>query len=195
MTREQKRRAKEVAAAMLLLSRRTSAALLLGAEALAGAHPSPEFAAGAIATTSEAILLRAKARARSISQRVFGSEDADRRPPEKSAIDDRLARVASAGIAARWLEVSAEHETKEEAVDALASRLDMIASTESWRALNDETIRIAKSGDGGSWLVWSAQADACEACWELHGERVPADEGFLSDPPLHPRCRCCLLVE
>jgi hypothetical protein len=180
---------------MLLLGRRTSAALVLSAEAVSGAHPSPEIAAGAIAMTSERILLKAKAKARTISRDAFGSEDVDRRLPEKPAIDDRLARVASAGIAARFLELSAEHETRAEAVEALGSRLDLIATTESWRALNDETIRIAKHDEGGSWLVWSAQADACELCWEFHGDRVPADEGFLNDPPLHPRCRCVLLVE
>lgn len=174
---------------MLLLSRRTAKALALGTAAFAGSHANHEVVAGALAVVSHKVLVRAKQRAREVSRDVYDAEPSE--PPKR---DDRLARIASAAIATRFLELIAEPETtRAEAFEALGSKFEMIASTESWRAVNDETLRIARR-DGTEFVVWWALADACEKCWELHGERYPVDD-IPETPPLHCRCRCSLIPD
>lgn len=77
-----------------------------------------------------------------------------------------------------------------------AYRLESIATTETFRAFNEERrfavseIRLAH----GAQIVevWDALMDACPRCDERDGEEAPAGESFHGEQPgdMHPNCRC-----
>jgi SPP1 gp7 family putative phage head morphogenesis protein len=76
-----------------------------------------------------------------------------------------------------------------------AARAEMIARTESAGAdIAGNVIGWQASGlvTEKEWIV--ADANECDACAEMNGEKVAIDEEFPEgDPPLHPNCRCDLL--
>lgn len=110
--------------------------------------------------------------------------------------DDAHAANAANALGVRWVDLAGDPDA--EAVD-LDPAIRRASSTEIWDAVNDETRAYADSavraGDDTLWLEWSALADACEQCSELHGDRVLATEGFPDWPPLHPHCHCLVLTD
>jgi SPP1 gp7 family putative phage head morphogenesis protein len=88
----------------------------------------------------------------------------------------------------------------------LRQRAETIALTESHTSTNkawkDEISRSVHDGTLNRrqyQLVWYTSLDErrCPQCGALHGETAPVDADKVQGewPPLHPRCRCVVLVE
>jgi SPP1 gp7 family putative phage head morphogenesis protein len=83
-------------------------------------------------------------------------------------------------------------------------RTETIARTEILRASNEGRKEGWQQGVqdgfiGADWVkVWSTEFDdrTCDECSPLDGETAPVLGDFpWGDPPLHPNCRCTLLLE
>lgn len=83
-------------------------------------------------------------------------------------------------------------------------RTETIARTEILRASNEGRREAWAQGvqEGfidPTWVKrWSTEFDArtCDRCGPLNGETVPVMKSFpWGDPPLHPNCRCTLLLD
>jgi hypothetical protein len=96
-------------------------------------------------------------------------------------------------------------------------RAEMIARTESARAISAGSATAWKETGVVSGKEWDASADACPFCEEMHRRVVPLNQPFFTQgqsmtvswkgkpltmdfdyldidgPPLHPNCRCALL--
>ncbi|MFZ5501678.1 MAG: minor capsid protein [Candidatus Micrarchaeota archaeon] len=71
-------------------------------------------------------------------------------------------------------------------------RAEAIVRTETVRAFNQATVERYRDENEIVGYQWSAHYDACPACLELNGEYW--DKGKEERPPLHPNCRCALLL-
>jgi SPP1 gp7 family putative phage head morphogenesis protein len=83
-------------------------------------------------------------------------------------------------------------------------RTETIARTEILRASNEGRREAWEQGVqdgfiGADWVkIWSTEFDdrTCEECAPLDGETAPVLGDFpWGDPPLHPNCRCTLLLD
>jgi SPP1 gp7 family putative phage head morphogenesis protein len=83
-------------------------------------------------------------------------------------------------------------------------RTETIARTEILRASNEGRREAWEQGVqdgfiGADWVkIWSTEFDdrTCEECSPLDGETAPVLGDFpWGDPPLHPNCRCTLLLD
>lgn len=83
-------------------------------------------------------------------------------------------------------------------------RTETIARTEVLKASNEGRKEAWQQGVeegfiGADWVKrWSTEFDArtCDRCAPLNGETVPVLDNFpWGDPPLHPNCRCTLLLD
>jgi len=75
-------------------------------------------------------------------------------------------------------------------MEDIPARLDLLATTLSTDSDNFGTVSAA--GEMGLRLRWTAEQDACNECMELDGETYDAD--LVMRPPLHPNCRCQLVL-
>lgn len=82
-------------------------------------------------------------------------------------------------------------------------RTETIARTETLRASNEGRNEAWRQGveegfiNPGASKQWSAELDGrvCEECAPLDGEIVKLNEEFsMGDPPVHPNCRCTVLL-
>lgn len=113
---------------------------------------------------------------------------------------DRLDEYQRGGMSPAAARDKAGRLAERERARAVRSRSVTIARTETTRA-NTLSRREAwgdANRDGlipkGSRVEWLA-ADPCPDCAYLDGTSVPWDQSFQpSDPPLHPRCRCTLIL-
>lgn len=88
------------------------------------------------------------------------------------------------------------------AAKQLRRRSETIARTETMGALNAGMVSAWEEAQAAGYLgpdavkEWSAVDTACpDLCQPLDGERVPISADFPEgDPPLHPNCRCSLVV-
>ncbi len=80
-------------------------------------------------------------------------------------------------------------------------RAQMIAATETSRAVHGGALVAAKESGVVTAKKWLASSDACRICLELDGKEVPLDAPFavepggghyaiIMTPPRHPRCMC-----
>ncbi len=80
-------------------------------------------------------------------------------------------------------------------------RAQMIAATETSRAMHGGQLLAARESGLVRGLRWLASADACPKCLALDGKEVALGEPFAIDPkgghyavilhaPRHPRCQC-----
>lgn len=76
-------------------------------------------------------------------------------------------------------------------------RAQRVARTEIIGAANWAATEAARQSGVVSAKTWLAASTAEEDCAALSGVSVPLDEGFgtVSEPPLHPNCRCTLTFE
>jgi len=81
----------------------------------------------------------------------------------------------------------------------LRSRAEMIARTETMRALNDGQksawVQAQREGLLGpdARKEWMTVDQACSLCGPMNGRTVLLKDSFgMPDPPAHPRCRCSL---
>ena len=74
--------------------------------------------------------------------------------------------------------------------DAVGGNADLIAITESARAMQAATMDTYQANDVDSWN-WLAEDDACQICLDAVDDG-PYDSNNPPDPdiPAHPRCRC-----
>lgn len=80
-------------------------------------------------------------------------------------------------------------------------RTETIARTEILRAANEGRNQAWQQGIEEGYVSpaaqkqWATEPDACEICIPLDGESVPITGEFPDgDPPLHPNCRCDVLM-
>jgi hypothetical protein len=86
------------------------------------------------------------------------------------------------------------------------ARADMIARTESSRAVHGGQVLAAQESGVVKGLKWLPSSAPCEKCRKLAGKIVALGEPFFTDPrggpyavcyhpPLHPHCVCSILEE
>jgi SPP1 gp7 family putative phage head morphogenesis protein len=74
-------------------------------------------------------------------------------------------------------------------------RAELIARTETTRAINQAARLVAQDQAAVKRLVWYTRLDelVCPICFPLHGKTATKEglfPGGFSGPPAHPRCRC-----
>lgn len=113
---------------------------------------------------------------------------------------DRLADYQQAGLSPLQAREKAGRLAQRERARAVRSRCVSIARTETTRAntLSRRSAWADADRDGliprGSRVEWLAH-DPCPQCSGLDGTSLPWNQSFQpSDPPLHPRCRCTILL-
>lgn len=83
--------------------------------------------------------------------------------------------------------------------DNVAMRAERVARTEVIGAANYATVEAGRQSGIATGKTWLATADdrVDEDCADLDGTTVGLDEGFgeVDHPPLHPNCRCTVLIE
>ncbi len=112
----------------------------------------------------------------------------------------RLTEYADAGMTPGDARVKAERLAAREYTRAVRSRSVTIARTETTRANTlGRRAGWGQANENGlippdakvEWLAY----DPCELCAGMSGKRVPWQDSFSpTDPPLHPRCRCTILL-
>ena len=141
----------------------------------------------------------AKVSARSFTQQT-GIDASEAEPQDEEA--HRAAAVsASKGIGASFRKTVSEHMAEgvsaavafAGAARAMKPAIERTATTEVMQAWNGEARRQGRRASVVVMHTWLAELDACEECDGLSGQTVKAHEQFsVGDPPLHPRCRCCV---
>lgn len=94
------------------------------------------------------------------------------------------------GIAARVREYFEDHSM---------ARAELVARTEVIGAANFATLAAARQSGIAVGKTWVATADGRvdPDCADMDGKRVELDEDFgsVAHPPLHPNCRCTIIIE
>lgn len=113
---------------------------------------------------------------------------------------DRLIDYQERGMNPAQAREKAGRLAERERARAVRSRSVTIARTETTKANTLSRRDAWKDADAqglippGSQSEWLAY-DPCELCAGMSGKRVPWRDSFSpTDPPLHPRCRCTILL-
>lgn len=77
--------------------------------------------------------------------------------------------------------------------------LTRIVAVETWEQANAEIGRahsVAAIVEPEAMREWVATLDmrTCPVCRSLDGKRIPADQDFDIEPPVHPYCRCLVIL-
>lgn len=127
------------------------------------------------------------------------------RSTERTLEDTVRAQAIASGLSRRWVKFVAEGDSIREATEAVRSRVNIIAATETSQAFNDERdFELREFERTTSWAPflmkeWDATLDrkVCPICDELDGTRKPLGfsfpEGALPGA-VHPRCRCVVVT-
>lgn len=197
---------------MLLLTRRASiamkAAAVLATRTMLTHGASPAQVAQAIQSSQATAIKSARRKAKDESRNIWQSATGLDVSAHDDARDIVRAAAAASALAHAWSKRQralvdddpdlSTVKSSRMALDDLSSSLERTADTESVHAWNTETSRLTDvAWSRGDIVVerWSALVDACPACWDLDGQSVVRPDRFPEDPPLHPRCRCILVVE
>jgi SPP1 gp7 family putative phage head morphogenesis protein len=83
--------------------------------------------------------------------------------------------------------------------EATEGSVERIVAVETWDQANAEMRRaqaVASVVAPEAVREWVAKLDmrTCPKCKALDGKRIPADQDFEVEPPVHPYCRCMVML-
>lgn len=120
-------------------------------------------------------------------------------------VENRWQREFAARIRDGWnprdAEALADQASERYYQQVLRYRAETISRTEILTASHEGRREAWAQGIEGGWIdadwdqQWDAADDACDICEPFDGMRAPVAEGFPDgEPPLHPNCRCDVVL-
>jgi hypothetical protein len=115
--------------------------------------------------------------------------------------DRRLATNVRNGMSMERAAANAEAASERYQRTVQRYRTETIARTEILRASNEGRAIAWRQGVEEGWIDpsatqrWIAESDACDICTPMTDLVIPFGQSFPNgDPPLHPNCRCTLIL-